>query len=145
MTTDQPIPSDAVLVGIDIAKSRNEALIAIPGQSRRRRLTVLNTRAEHDRFIATLLAMRRPVVAALEATGNCHRALAWRLLDSGIEVRLISSVALARTREALHNSWDKNDPKDTQVILHLLRIDACAGAPFGLPRLGAIAGLGVAA
>jgi transposase len=31
---------------------------------------------------------------------------------------------LARTREALHNGWDKNDPKDAQVILHMLRIGA---------------------
>ena len=31
-------------------------------------------------------------------------------------------MALARTREALHNGWDKNDPRDAQVILHMLRI-----------------------
>ena len=36
----------------------------------------------------------------------------------------MSSVALARTREALHNGWDKNDPKDAQVILHMLKIGA---------------------
>jgi hypothetical protein len=36
----------------------------------------------------------------------------------------VSSVALARTREALHNGWDKNDPKDAQVILHMLKIGA---------------------
>ena len=35
---------------------------------------------------------------------------------------LVSSVALARTREALNNSWDKNDPKDAQVILHMMEI-----------------------
>ena len=28
---------------------------------------------------------------------------------------------MARTRDALYNSWDKNDPKDTQVLLHLLK------------------------
>ena len=33
-------------------------------------------------------------------------------------------MALARTREALHNGWDKNDPRDAQVILHMLRIGA---------------------
>ena len=33
----------------------------------------------------------------------------------------MSSIAVARTREALYNSWDKNDPKDAQVILHLLK------------------------
>ena len=31
---------------------------------------------------------------------------------------------MARTREALHNGWDKNDSKDAQVILHMLRIGA---------------------
>ena len=33
------------------------------------------------------------------------------------------SVALARTREALHNG-DKTVPKDAQVILHMLKIGA---------------------
>jgi transposase len=64
------------------------------------------------------------VVVGFEATGDYHRALAWRLADAGFELRLISSVALARTREALHNGWDKNDPKDAQVMLHMLRIGA---------------------
>lgn len=43
-------------------------------------------------------------------------------------MRLAFSVALARTREALHNGRDKNDPKGAQVILHMLRIgspEAC--------------------
>jgi transposase len=62
------------------------------------------------------------VVCAFEATGNYHRPIAWRLVEAGFETRLVSSLALARTREALHNSWDKNDPKDAQVILHMLRI-----------------------
>jgi hypothetical protein len=47
-----------------------------------------------------------------------------RWLEAGFELRLISSLALARTREALTNGWDKNDPKDAQVILHMLRIGA---------------------
>ncbi|MCC1495157.1 transposase, partial [Cognatishimia sp. F0-27] len=51
-----------------------------------------------------------------------HRALAYRLGVAGFEVKLVSSVALARTREALNNSWDKNDPKDAQVILHMMQI-----------------------
>ena len=124
MTRPVPTPPDAALVAIDIAKTRNEVLIEQPGQARRRRLTVLNTRADHDRLLAQLAGLGHPVVAAFEATGNYHRPLAWRLLEAGIEARLVSSVALARTREALHNGWDKNDPKDAQVILHLLRIGA---------------------
>ena len=85
---------------------------------------VLNTRAEHDRFVELLGNLGRPVIAGFEATGNYHRPLAYRLLEAGVALRLVSSVALARTREALHNGWDKNDPKDAQVILHMLRIGA---------------------
>lgn len=64
------------------------------------------------------------MVCAFEATGNYHRPIVWRLAEAGFEVRLVSSLALARTREALNNSWDKNDPKDAQVMLHMLRIQA---------------------
>jgi transposase len=121
MTIAHSIPDPAVLVAIDISKGRNDVLIEIPGHSRRRRLVVPNTRAEHDRFIELLQSFGRPVVAGFEATGNYHRAIAWRLVSAGFQTRLISSMALARTREAIHNGWDKNDPKDAQVILHMLR------------------------
>ena len=124
MTTPDSTPADAVLVAIDIAKARNEVLIEAPGHKRRRRFSVLNNRAEHDRLIGVLQAYGRPVTCAFEATGNYHRPIAWRLAEAGFAVRLVSSLALARTREALHNSWDKNDPKDAQVILHMLRIQA---------------------
>jgi transposase len=124
MTNREPTPAGAVLVAIDISKARNDVLIEVPGSPRRRRLIVLNTRTEHDRFVTLLASFGTPVIAGLEATGNYHRPLAFRLLEAGIALRLISSVALARTREALHNGWDKNDPKDAQVILHMLRIGA---------------------
>ena len=123
MTRPQLTPPAGVLVAIDVAKARNEVLIEVPGL-RRRRLSVLNTRAEHDRLIAILSDLGQPVTCGFEATGNYHRPIAWRLLQAGFAVRLISSVALARTREALHNGWDKNDPKDAQVMLHMIRIGA---------------------
>jgi transposase len=124
MTLKNPTPTNAVLVAIDVAKNRNDVLIEVPGKRRRRRMIVPNTRVEHDRLIELLKEFDGPVVAGFEATGNYHRPLAWRLIETDVDVRLISSVALARTREALHNSWDKNDPKDAQVILHMLRIGA---------------------
>ena len=113
--------SDArVLVGIDISKTRHEVLIAVPGKSRRRRMTVLNTAEDYRRLIAALLERGLPVTIGFEATGNYHRALMFALGSAGFDLKLVSSVALARTREALHNSWDKNDPKDAQVILRML-------------------------
>lgn len=124
MTNREPTPPDVVLVAIDVSKLRNDILIEMPGKSRRRRLIVLNTRTEHDRFVELLAGFTRPVIVGFEATGNYHRPLAYRLLEAGFTLKLISSVALARTREALHNGWDKNDPKDAQVILHMLKIGA---------------------
>ena len=124
MTNREPTRPDAILVAIDVSKLRNDVLIEMPGQTRRRRLTVPNTLAEHDRLVDLLCRLGGPVIAGFEATGNYHRPLAYRLLEAGFSLRLVSSVALARTREALHNGWDKNDPKDAQVILHMLRIGA---------------------
>ena len=76
MTDRNPIPAGAVLVAVDIAKLRNEVLIEIPAQKRRRSLSVLNNRAEHDRFIETLMAYGAPIICAFEATGNYHTSAA---------------------------------------------------------------------
>lgn len=124
MTNDKGTTSPPALVAIDIAKFKNDVVIELPGKQRRKRMKVLNTHVEHQRFIAHLQGLNCPVQIGFEATGNYHRPLAWRLLAEGFDLRLISSVALARTREALHNGWDKNDPKDAQVMLHMLRIGA---------------------
>ncbi|WP_353628701.1 IS110 family transposase (plasmid) [Sulfitobacter sp. TCYB15] len=113
-----------VLVAIDISKHRHEVLIGIPGKKRRRRMTITNTLEDFQRLSAAITSYDLPVRVGFEATGNYHRALAHYLGLAGFDLKLVSSVDLARTREALHNSWDKNDPKDAQVILHMLEIGA---------------------
>ena len=107
--TEIVIAQDApVLVALDIAKARHEVLIAVAGKKRRGRLTVLNQMEDFQRLITSLACYGRPV--------------AYHLATAGFEVKRVSLVALARTRQALHNSWDKNDPKDAQVILHRMEI-----------------------
>tara|TARA_R110002096_G_scaffold6026_1_gene27582 strand:+ start:3680 stop:4228 length:549 start_codon:yes stop_codon:yes gene_type:complete len=122
MTNIYNIPTDHVLVAIDIAKLRHEILIAFPGKKRRKRLTILSNKQDYDRLAAYLQSLSLPVSVGFEATGNYHRTLAWCLHKADFDLRLIASVSLARTREALHNSWDKNDPKDAQVILYMLAL-----------------------
>jgi transposase len=65
----------------------------------------------HD-LAACLKTFHWECIIGLEATGDYHRSLAYYLQREGFAVTLLSSLALARTREAQYNSWDKNDPKD---------------------------------
>jgi transposase len=41
-------------------------------------------------LIEVLHGYGKPVICAFEATGNYHRPLAWRLMEAGFEVRLVS-------------------------------------------------------
>lgn len=93
--------TDAVLVAIDMSKHRQEVLIERPEGGRCRRMTVLAMKPDYDRLVEDLAAIGRPILVGFEATGNYHRTLAHRLLTAGFKLRMISSVVLARTREAM--------------------------------------------
>ena len=120
-TNPQSTPEAVVWVAIDVAKDRHEALIEAPGWKNRKKFRVQNTSGEFRAFADFLRGLGFAVRIGFEPTGNYHRALAYFLHSEGFHLQLISSLALARTRDAMHNSWDKNDPKDAQVILHLLK------------------------
>jgi transposase len=107
------------LVAIDVAKKQNAVLIQLPGGDRKK-LTVTNDLMGYRELAHYLKKLKRPCKIGFEATGNYHRTLAFYLRQQGFDLELISSVAASRTREAMYNSWDKNDPKDAQVILHML-------------------------
>ena len=109
-----------VLVAIDVAKKQNAVLIRLPDGTRKK-LTVTNNLADYRELSNYLKKLEVPCKIGFEATGNYHRALAYYLQQRGFDLELISSVAASRTREAMFNSWDKNDPKDAQVILHMLQ------------------------
>lgn len=109
-----------VLAAVDIAKSSQQALIE-PPTGRRKALSFPNSRDGFEQFTRELERYKCEVHVAFEATGDYHRGLAAFLSARGIRLHLVSSIATHRTREALYNSWDKNDPKDAQVILHLLK------------------------
>jgi transposase len=109
-----------VYVGIDIAKRKNDVVVAL-SENKKRRFTVANKLDDYEKFLEYLQGLDADCQLGLEASGNYHRPLAYYLESHGIKINLISSIALARTREAMHNSWDKNDPKDAHVIVHMLR------------------------
>lgn len=107
-------------VAIDVARYWNAVLVeTASGQRHRFRMT--NSAADMQRLIDFLLGLGGRCRVALEPTGDYHRPIAHRLLRTGFEVVSISSVAQSRFREAMFNSWDKNDPKDAAVILEMLK------------------------
>lgn len=107
-------------VAIDVARYWNAVLIET-ASGQRHRFRMANAAEDFDRLIEFLNGLGGRIRAALEPTGDYHRAIAHRLATSGVEVVSISSVAQSRFREAMFNSWDKNDPKDATVILEMLK------------------------
>jgi transposase len=118
-TTDPNAPQ--TWVAIDVAKGVNVALIERPG-GEQHRLRFVHCREDYDRLVDLLRQLPAPCRIALEPTADYHRTLAFCLVSRGFDVVFVSSVAGARLREAAYNSWDKNDPKDAQVILRLLKL-----------------------
>ena len=120
MTAQPNATPAATWVAIDIAKRHHAVLIETP-DGKQQQFRMASSMEEHDRLVALLRGLPQPARIAMEPTGDCHRTLAFRLLTEGFDVCLVSSVAGARYREAMFNSWDKNDPKDARVILALLK------------------------
>lgn len=120
MTDQSDRTPTCVRVAIDIAKQWNAALIEY-GDGRRQRFSFKHTGEDYDRLVKLLRSTGSRCRIAFEPTGVYHRTLAYRLLQEGFDVCQVSAVAGARYRDAMFNSWDKNDPKDAQVILELLK------------------------
>jgi transposase len=113
-------PSPRVLVAIDIAKAKHDVLVELT-TGKRKKMIVRNQQSDFRQLALYLHSLEGECQIALEPTADYHRNLAYFLRTQGFELKSVSSIAVSRTREALHNSWDKNDPKDAQVILYLLR------------------------
>ena len=120
MAADTTLTSQTWLVAIDIGKAFHAVLVE-GGDGKRQQFRMANHVEDYDRLVVFLRGLPGPARIALEPTGDFHRTLAHRLLREGFSVVSVSSVAGARYREALFNSWDKNDPKDAHVILQLLK------------------------
>lgn len=108
------------LLAIDVAKQWNAILIE-KADGQRQHFRMANSAQDFDRLEQFILSTGGRWRAALEPTGDYHRAIAHRLILTGVDVVSISSVAQARYREAKFNSWDKNDPKDAAIILDMLK------------------------
>ena len=129
MTATDSSARPRILVAIDIAKAKHEVLVELP-TGKRRKMIVRNQLSDFRQLAGYLKRLEGALEIALEPTADYHRNLAYFLKDQGFAVKLVSSIAVARTREALHNSWDKNDPKT--------RRSSCICCVMGIPNTSTI-------
>lgn len=113
--------TEQIWVAIDIGKRWHQVLVE-EGENLIRRFKMANKREDFCKLVDYLTALdRKRCRIGIEPTGNYHRPLAHFLKRAGFEVYLVSSLSAARVREAWFNSWDKNDPRDAEVIHRLLK------------------------
>lgn len=112
--------SRPLLIAVDVAKTKNVSIAQYP-DGRKRKLEFDNSVSGFQLFKDTFLSHQKDVQVAIEATGDFHRPFAYFAIQQGVEVKLINTLVMSRVREVIHNSWDKNDPKDASVILHMLK------------------------
>ena len=93
-------------VAIDVAKLTHQVLLELPS-GQRRAMRIANTKTDIDRFVATLRALELPCEIAFEPTGDYHRPLAYVLGQAGFHLCLVSSIAVACTREAQYKPAGK--------------------------------------
>lgn len=107
------------LIALDIAKKHHDALIQrSSGKTLSVRIT--NTLEGYERLLSLANVEPSSITVGFEPTADYHRNIAYWLSRQGVSCHLVSSLSCARAREMLYNTWDKNDRKDSKVILYLL-------------------------
>ena len=134
MTNINNCSTQTVYLAIDIAKNAHDIVVQWPNQ-RPKRLKIANSLSGYHKLLE-LTQGASQIIAGFEATADYHRNIAYWLHQKGIQCQLVSSVASARAREMLFNSWDKNDRKDANVILYLLQQGM--GKPYHDPLVNGV-------
>src|SRR5215218_5535509 len=112
MTATDSTARTRILVAIDIAKAKHE-VVELP-TGKRRKMIVRNQLSDFKQLAAYLKRLDGVLESAVEPTADYHRKLAYFLKTQGFDVKLVSSTAVARTREALHNSWIRTTRKTSR-------------------------------
>lgn len=119
MTDSQNDSPKLTLVAIDIAKKSHDAFIQF-SNGKTLQMKIENSLGGYQRLWTACIKGNDPVRIGFESTADYHRNIAYWFEQQGAQCHLVSSLSCARAREMLYQTWDKNDRKDTKVILYLL-------------------------
>lgn len=99
MTARSDVTPAATWVAVDIAKRHHAVLIETP-DGKQQRFRMASTHEDHQRLVDLLNTLPRPARIAMEPTGDCHRTLAFRLLQEGFCCANVSEDAVDITHPA---------------------------------------------
>ncbi|WP_084407396.1 IS110 family transposase [Aestuariibacter salexigens] len=108
------------LIALDIAKKHHDAKVQYPS-GKCVFVRIENTLDGYQRLLGIAKSTTDSIKVGFEPTSDYHRNIAYWMQQKGIECHLVSSLSCARAREMLYQTWDKNDRKDSSVILYLLQ------------------------
>lgn len=120
-----------LIVGIDVAKEKHHAFFGMAtGKTLLKRLVFENNIKGFGRMLSHVNEIQEAqglpkVVFGLEPTANYHKPLGEYLIRCGLDVVLVSGVAVKRNRELLDGRWDKHDTKDSANVADLIAQGKC--------------------
>lgn len=120
MTDNIDDSKNMTLVAIDIAKKSHDACIQF-ADGTTIQMKFENSLQGYQRLRNACFKGESSVRLGFEPTADYHRNIAYWFEKQGAQCHLVSSLSCARAREMLYQTWDKNDRKDTKVILYLLK------------------------
>lgn len=119
MTDNINDSKNLTLVAIDIAKKKHDACIQFT-DGKTMHMKFENSLEGYQRLLDACYKGDSSIRIGFEPTADYHRNIAYWFEKQGAQCHLVSSMSCARAREMLYQTWDKNDRKDTKVILYLL-------------------------
>lgn len=120
-----------LIVGIDVAKEKHNAFFGTAtGKTLLKRLVFGNNMEGFHKLLTFVEAVKvkhglSSEVFGLEPTGNYHKPLGEYLIKCGLDVVLVSGLAVKNNRELIDGRWDKHDTKDSANVADLVSQGKC--------------------
>ena len=120
-----------LIVGIDVAKDKHNAFFGTAtGKTLLKRLVFGNNMEGFNKLLTFVEAVKAKhglssEVFGLEPTGNYHKPLGEYLIKCGLDVVLVSGLAVKNNRELIDGRWDKHDTKDSANVADLVSQGKC--------------------
>jgi transposase len=123
--------NEHLIVGIDVAKEKHNAFFGTAtGKVLLKRLVFGNNIEGFNKLLTFVEAVKvkhglSSEVFGLEPTANYHKPLGEYLIKCGLDVVLVSGLAVKNNRELIDGRWDKHDTKDSANVADLVSQGKC--------------------